>query len=446
MESSPSQDLGLTDTHDTLSTLDYIVHFLHTEGFYAAEEALLREIENRYPEGDEALHTSPSRQSVQTAAPEQSSNSVAGADVAEQSSRWGLPTAFLYWEDTAPVEVCFTCISAVNVQSWRLAADTGGHTDSASAQTESAAVSQRPCKSTSRFVLPSVCVRFCHDGPACTEDAVEISSLTPSGHAGLQGAALETHKSDSDEYSDDDDPGYSRQDIRGQEAFISRELDLSDDEGSHRGPLSFQSPSPLIKPGSSSGKASSYMAEPPGLSVHGSEANSDLSHSTSHQPEHSSAAAAPAFNLTLRPDPNILGTADANTDAATAQDTSRTEQSSASSASFTGTDKSRRNMLDDSADGPAPDSTSQPASDAGAEGDAEDLTPGSIVHQTSGIRYLLDGMMEKVSEAFSRHQPRATPRPTHDDAIRGDADGDNEHTKSGHEGTSLPALNHEATR
>ena len=55
MESSPSQDLGLADAHDTLSTLDYIVHFLHTEGFYAAEEALLREIENRYPEGDEVL-------------------------------------------------------------------------------------------------------------------------------------------------------------------------------------------------------------------------------------------------------------------------------------------------------------------------------------------------------------------------------------------------------
>ena len=88
MESSPSQDLGLTDTHDTLSTLDYIVHFLHTEGFYAAEEALLREIENRYPEGDEALHASPSGQSVHTATAEHSSTSLAAADMAEQSSKW----------------------------------------------------------------------------------------------------------------------------------------------------------------------------------------------------------------------------------------------------------------------------------------------------------------------------------------------------------------------
>lgn len=87
MESSPSQDLGLTDTHDTLSTLDYIVHFLHTEGFYAAEEALLREIENRYPEGDDALYTSPSGRSAHIDTPEHSSTSLAAADLAEQSGR-----------------------------------------------------------------------------------------------------------------------------------------------------------------------------------------------------------------------------------------------------------------------------------------------------------------------------------------------------------------------
>lgn len=42
---------------ETLGTLDFIVHFLHTEGLYAAEEALLREIENRFP--DDALGDSP---------------------------------------------------------------------------------------------------------------------------------------------------------------------------------------------------------------------------------------------------------------------------------------------------------------------------------------------------------------------------------------------------
>ena len=31
-------------------TLNYIVQFLHTNGLYAAEDALVRELENRYPE------------------------------------------------------------------------------------------------------------------------------------------------------------------------------------------------------------------------------------------------------------------------------------------------------------------------------------------------------------------------------------------------------------
>lgn len=90
MESSPSQDLGLTDAHDTLSTLDYIVHFLHTEGFYAAEEALLREIENRYPEGDDAIQAtdaSPNGRFANTATLEESSTAFASGDFAEQSSR-----------------------------------------------------------------------------------------------------------------------------------------------------------------------------------------------------------------------------------------------------------------------------------------------------------------------------------------------------------------------
>lgn len=214
-------------------------------------------------------------------------------------------------------------------------------------------------------------------------------------------------ESDSDEYSDDEDPGYSRQDIRGQEAFISRELDLSDDEGSHRGPLLFQSPSPAVHPGSSSDQASSYMAEPPGTSVYDSEAPSEQSHSTSHHPESSSIHMSQPFNLTLRPDPTILGTAEANTAAASNLDTSRTEQSSASSASFTGTDKSRTDAADE-----AHLSASLSASAVHAEASNEQLSQPSIAHQTSGIRYLLDGVLEKVSDAFTRHQPRSTPRPT----------------------------------
>ena len=250
---------------------------------------------------------------------------------------------------------------------------------------------QQVCYSRHHHIWYTVHISLCHTSNFLLVDQQQHNEKT---------------QSDSDEYSDDEDPGYSRQDIRGQEAFISRELDLSDDEGSHRGPLPFQSPSPAVHPGSSSDQASSYMAEPPGTSVYDSEAPSEQSHSTSHHPHSSSIHMSQPFNLTLRPDPTILGTAEANTAAASNQDTSRTEHSSASSASFTGTDKSRT----DATDGHL--SASLSASDVHAEASNEQLSQPSILHQTSGIRYLLDGVLEKVSDAFTRHPPRSTPRPT----------------------------------
>ncbi len=39
---------------------------------------------------------------------------------------------------------------------------------------------------------------------------------------------------DWDDYDDEDDPGYVREDIRGQDAFAARELDVSDADGSRR--------------------------------------------------------------------------------------------------------------------------------------------------------------------------------------------------------------------
>ena len=39
---------------------------------------------------------------------------------------------------------------------------------------------------------------------------------------------------DWDEYEDEDDPGYVREDIRGQDAFAARELDVSDADGGRR--------------------------------------------------------------------------------------------------------------------------------------------------------------------------------------------------------------------
>lgn len=147
------------------------------------------------------------------------------------------------------------------------------------------------------------------------------------------------------------------------------------------------------------------------------------------------------FNLTLRPDPNILGTSDADANAEVVPDTSRTEQSSASSASLNGTDKSRRDVADDAAE----ERPSEQAGTSGAEDPSEGQTQGSIVHQTSGIRYLLDGMLEKVSDAFSRHQPRGTPRPSHTSDTSGDPDEYDEHDRSDRD---LPGANNhsEGTR
>ena len=43
-----------------------------------------------------------------------------------------------------------------------------------------------------------------------------------------------TTEADWDEYIDEEDPGYIREDIRGQDAFVARELDVSDADGSRR--------------------------------------------------------------------------------------------------------------------------------------------------------------------------------------------------------------------
>ena len=57
-----------------------------------------------------------------------------------------------------------------------------------------------------------------------------LSSRT-GGFPRLDGAA----GSDVEEYDDAEDPGYVREDVRGQDAFMARELDLSDDDASGRG-------------------------------------------------------------------------------------------------------------------------------------------------------------------------------------------------------------------
>lgn len=49
-------------------TLEHILHFLRTEGFYAAEDALRGEIENRFPEGASPVGTASSSPALPSAA------------------------------------------------------------------------------------------------------------------------------------------------------------------------------------------------------------------------------------------------------------------------------------------------------------------------------------------------------------------------------------------
>ena len=166
----------------------------------------------------------------------------------------------------------------------------------------------------------------------------------------------------------------------------------------------------MLNPSHSSDKASNYTAEPPGTSVYDSEAPSDLSHSKSHPDSTSIHASQQSFNLTLRPDPTILGTAKADAAAAstTNADANQNEpESSASSASFTNTEISGKDAPEEEVKDSTPSSHGEAAKAAN-----EPVQQPSIVHQTSGIRYLLDQVTEKVTDAFTRHQPRATPRPT----------------------------------
>ena len=235
-----------------------------------------------------------------------------------------------------------------------------------------------------------------------------------------------------DEYSDDEDPGYKRQDIRGQEAFIARELDLSDDEGSHRGPIELQSPSRHPHdPDSSSVPDSSHMAEPPGTSAYGSEVPSDQSQSTSRH-EHSNQQVSLILPVSSQPGPNQLGVAEKDAGHLIQQDSYRSEHSTESSASLTLTEKSRQD--------PAHDQHLD-SSSAQQQLQSPPLTSTSLVHQQSGFRYLLDGMLEKVSDAFGRHTPRSAAHGS--DGSEGSADtlsegGDD--VRPDEQSTEIPAL------
>lgn len=214
--------------------------------------------------------------------------------------------------------------------------------------------------------------------------------------AGAKSSCSTGRDPDADEYSDDDDPGYTRHDIRGQEAFIAQELDLSDDDASHRDPIEFHSPSKQLRdPDGTSFKDSGHLAEPAGTSTYGSEALSDQSHSTTH-PGHSNTDPLQQLSITLRPESATVAGTDPDAGHLVPLDSQRSHESEESSVSLTITDRSRTDLEEH------PTSTS-----ATDNLDAATLTGTALVHQQSGFRYLLDGMLEKVSDAFGRHSPRS---------------------------------------
>ncbi|BDA40915.1 probable dual specificity tyrosine-phosphorylation-regulated kinase at C-terminar half [Coccomyxa sp. Obi] len=152
-------------------TLNFIVHFLHTNGLYAAEEALVRELENRYPE-------------------------------IEGSSPVSQPEGDDGQEDT------FAFTSSIVKTPGEVPTETG-----AGGPTRAESTTEPPTS------------------PGVVTAPTESESGAPQDGAVHGPGPVE----DSDEYEDDDDPGYVREDIRCQDAFVARELDMSDEDGSTRG-------------------------------------------------------------------------------------------------------------------------------------------------------------------------------------------------------------------
>lgn len=256
-----------------------------------------------------------------------------------------------------------------------------------------------------RFIFPTVHLKRCvlDLRSSATDTAFATANLMCSYASGSMIAGSKSSRSrsrdpETDEYSDDDDPGYTRQDIRGQEAFIARELDLSDDNTSHCGPVEFHSPSKkLHEPDSSSTRDSSHMAEPASTSAYESEGLSEMSQSTI-QPSHAGTEVSHQLSITLKPGLADVSKSDQDAGHLVAPDSHRSDQSAESSASLTITDRTRTD--------PEEQTASTLATDEAVVNTANP-TGTSLVHQQSGFRYLLDGMLEKVSDAFGRHSPRS---------------------------------------
>ncbi|KAK9841296.1 hypothetical protein WJX74_003374 [Apatococcus lobatus] len=167
-EDSPSETLG------------FVLQFLHTQGFYHAEESLIRELENRYPEG---------------------------------SSAGGSPTAPLYSGDTAFPPLERSSSEATQPQQ-------------STAQT--AEVGHQPLQGDSSFAQHQ------QGKPGLVRLGEVVTPVTAHRYSGSSSRHDHPDESPSLHYTNPDDCGYVREHISGQDDFIARELDLGDEGGAQK--------------------------------------------------------------------------------------------------------------------------------------------------------------------------------------------------------------------
>ncbi|KAL4445000.1 hypothetical protein ABPG77_004050 [Micractinium sp. CCAP 211/92] len=205
-----------------INSLSAVVNFLHSEGFLAAEETLLREIENRYPAPDAVsprhISASPASTSSGAAAAAASGGSITAATPTgrqRQSSSGAAPGS----GSAAPSG------DTVDFQPALAAANSLTPVDSM--ESAEKVLEAWRSKSTTPAASPKKAMGL--SPPASPASAHKFWPA----HGGGGGTG------DADEYDDDDDPGFLRLDVVGQEAALGVELDqLSDTSGPREQPYS----------------------------------------------------------------------------------------------------------------------------------------------------------------------------------------------------------------
>ncbi|KAL4424107.1 hypothetical protein ABPG75_001408 [Micractinium tetrahymenae] len=200
-------------------SLSAVVTFLHSEGFFAAEETLLREIENRYPAPDAV---SPRHISASPAS--------TGSGAAAAAASGGSVTA------------------ATPAVRRRQSTSSGAAPGSGAAEPSGDTVDFQPALAAAQSLTPVDSMESAEKVLEAWRSKSTTPAASPKKAAGLSPPASpasaykawQPHggaSSDADEYEDDDDPGFLRLDVVGQEAALGFELDqLSDTSGTREQP------------------------------------------------------------------------------------------------------------------------------------------------------------------------------------------------------------------